>query len=67
TSTLKIVLQINLALFKEIFKKDLDKKLVAKKENDNISDNYNTLFSFDLIDLINEEDKELEFDHIQEI
>ncbi|CAG8850360.1 9022_t:CDS:2, partial [Gigaspora margarita] len=67
TSTLKMISQIRLALSAEISKKKLDKKLVTEKENDNISDNYNTLFSYDLIDLMNEEDNELEFNHIQEI
>ncbi|CAG8585748.1 26371_t:CDS:1 [Gigaspora margarita] len=67
TSTLKMISQIRLALSTEVSKKNLAKKLVTKKENDNISDNYNTLFSFDLIDLMNKEDNELEFDNIQEI
>ncbi|CAG8455998.1 15861_t:CDS:1 [Racocetra fulgida] len=62
-----MILQICLTLSAEISKKNLDKKLVTKKENDNISNHYNILFFFDLIDLMNKEDNELEFDYIQEI
>ncbi|CAG8805426.1 4237_t:CDS:1, partial [Dentiscutata erythropus] len=51
-----------------VSKKSLDKKLVTRNEQDNDNlDDYNTLFSLDLIDLINDKDNELEFNNIQEI
>ncbi|CAG8480036.1 14294_t:CDS:2, partial [Racocetra fulgida] len=68
TSTLKMISQIKLVLSAKVFKKCLDKKLLTRNEQDNnYLDDYNTLFSLDLIDLINDEDNELEFNNIQEI
>ncbi|CAG8453764.1 18309_t:CDS:2 [Racocetra fulgida] len=68
TSTLKMISQIKLTLSIEVSKKNLKEKLVTreKQDNDNLDD-YDTLFSLDLIDLINDEDNELEFNNIQEI
>ncbi|CAG8694494.1 44_t:CDS:1, partial [Dentiscutata erythropus] len=68
TSTLEMISQIKLALSAEVSKKSLEKKLVTRNEQDNDTlDDYNTLFSLNLIDLINDEDNKLEFNNIQEI
>ncbi|CAG8717868.1 5372_t:CDS:1, partial [Gigaspora margarita] len=67
TSTLKMISQIKFALSAKVSKKSLD-KLVTRNEQDNDNlDDYNTLFSLDLIDLINKKDNELEFNNIQEV